>query len=1692
MIISMIKQRIKQLIVVSLAVFLLSGCDNSDKKETTEPEGTAVEQVVSPEKEVLTSNANLEDVHSSSSSAAWQNRSFQVLDAAEIIIDGVSNLVITFSQPLEAKQDFANFVRISDKDKGLIDGAWELSDNGLELRHRYLDPKRTLVLTVNEHLRAASGAVLDKNYQTKLTTVDKPPMINFSSRGSLLPSQSLTGLPVTTINVDKVDINFFRVKPDNLVQFLAYYGQRVQSSTWSAQEMLAQTDLIYSGRFDLKPRANIQENLLVDLSSIAALKQEGVYLAVMTAAGTYNESFPVTLFTISNIGVSAHSYNNNHWVVFAHALDSGKPLADVQISLFNQKNELLERAKTNEQGFLDITSKEAVLLLATDKAQTTAVNLDRGALDLAEFNVRGDPFHVKQLFAFGPRDLYRPGETLAVNALLRDADGKMLPDQPIKVEIFNANQTIVKEFIWQVADPTQVGFYQLSYPIANNAATGNWSVRFNLGDDDYRYYAFSVEDFLPERMALAITPPTEQPLVSQDNIDFALKGWYLYGAPASENQLQGHIYLTPQSEVPNLPGFKLGLATVAPQSKALNEIDTKLDSQGLATIEVDSAAWNSLHVPVKLSFTASLLDVGGRPVTRSAIQTLWPRAELPAIRPLFNEVEEYDWISDRYVKRATVDNGSEAEFEVAYVNVQGQKIASDDLTARFVRERRDYYWSNEYGNWQLKYNQKEFVVAEQPLKIAAQGVSKVAYRADNEGAYRLEIVDTATNQVLTSVRYWSGYSWDDSNRNDGPVRPDQVKLTLDKTNYAPGDTAIVHVEAPVAGAGYLAVETNSGILWRQDITVPEGGLDVHVPIADWQRYDIYLNAMIIRPSKDVQATTIKRAVGLLHLPLKTDDRKLALTLDVPAKVLPETTASVKIKLDPQQISADRPISVLLSAVDSGVLNITNFKTPDPFTAFLGRKGYQVDQYDVYSRLIEGKGRLAGLSFGGDAVAGGKKTLTDVKIIAQQLKIVTLDNQGEAVVELPLPDFNGELRLMAQVWDQQRFGKAEQPLQVVAPFIVELASPRFLSGGDRSMMALDLRNLQETAQNIQVDISVSGLLALEQPTHLSYQLAAKARQIVQIPVIADYGYGQGKIDIAVNGVKLADGSAWQTKRNWMIGVRPAYAAEQISYSQVLQAGEQWQFNRESLNKLLANTVEGQLIISNQPPLNIAQYIKTLLAYPYGCLEQTISGLFPSLYANQEQLTQLGIKSETDDVRRDKVQFGIDRILTMQRDNGSFGLWSKESTEEYWLSVYATDFLLQAQARGYQVNRQALNKALTRLGEYLYDNTAFSNISAYSYRPELNDYIRFATKTYAALLLTEQNKITPAVRNEFNRLNLAVQHDGNKILKSALPVVQLALAMKNAGYTQAIDTLLPLAFDIERDDQAYWLGDYGSEIRDQAQILSLLMKSNLAPAEQSAYLLALSRNLQDQRYLSTQELNAVFIAGWLVNQTRTTGSYEIRLNDQPRLLDKPLSRAFSYEDLSHGLTIDNRNEKAPIYLRFDVTGYNKQAPQATSASNVLTVKRRYFDLNGQAISAQHLNVGDLLVVMLEVNAKKELSDALIVDLLPAGLELENQNLTNSSVLLANIPAIADLINAENSDDIKYQEYRDDRYVTSVGVHDYVYNQSRFYRKRVFYLARAVTPGHYMVPAPFVESMYHPDWFAIGSSLDLMTISNQKSPE
>ena len=1370
----------------------------------------------------------------------------------------------------------------------------------------------------------------------------------------------------------------------------------------------------------------------------------------MKPSGSYNYSTPATLFTLSDIGLSVHRYQKR-LDVFTQALEGGKALADVELELLDGKGKRLAQGKTDKAGHAELAlAPKAEVLLARQGDQTSLLRLNTAALDLAEFDIGGPTAHSLQFFVFGPRDLYRPGETVLLNALLRDRDGKPVTPQPVSVEVRRPDEQVSRKFVWS---PDASGFYQYPLQLAGEAPTGRWQLVFDLGDGKPQLYEFLVEDFLPERMALELKG-RDTPLSPDQTADIEVTGRYLYGAPAAGNRLSGQVYVRPLREaVSSLPGYQFGSVTESELTQDLELDESVLDAEGKQTLHLQSQ-WSQAKSPLQLIVQASLQESGGRPITRRLVQPVWPAERLPGVRGLFEGAE--------------TDGDGPVEFELLVADKDGHKLAAENLKVRLVRERRDYYWNySDSDGWSYHYNEKFLNLNEETVNLKGGETAKVSFPVE-WGPYRVEVEDPSTG-LISSLRFWAGYRAQD-NAEGGAVRPDQVKLALDKAAYSEGETARVTVTPPAPGKGYLLVEGSDGPLWWEEIEVPAEGKTFDVKLdPSWARHDLYVSALVIRPGERKTNITPKRAVGVLHLPLDRSQRKLALTLDAPEKMRPKQPLTVKFQVKNADGSVPATAHVLLAAVDAGVLNITDYPTPDPYASLFGRKAYGADQLDIYGQLIEaGQGRLASLAFGGDAALakGGKRPATSVNIVALQSAPVTLNEQGEGEVSVNIPDFNGELRLMAQAWTDDRYGMAQAKTVVAAPLVAELAAPRFLAGGDQTRLALDLSNLTDTPQTLAVQLNAEGQLSLLGDAQQTVTLSPGQRSTLQIPVKAQGGYGNGVVKVTVNGLNLPGETLAPFSREWTLGVRPAYPALLKHYRAVLK-DQPWSLPEGELQAFEPEGREALLSLSSRPPLNLGEQIRALKAYPYGCSEQTTSGLYPALYADAALLERLGLEGEPDAERTRKIELGIERLLGMQRYNGSFGLWGADGQEEYWLTAYITDFLLRARDQGFAVPRQALQQASQRLMRYVQER----NLIEADYSDNL-DHTRFAVQAYAALVLARsQQAPLGALRSLFERRSDAA---------SGLPLVQLSIALQKMGDQPRADQALVAGLAVTRKGDQ-WLGDYGSPLRDQALILALLEENDLMTGQREQRLFDLSDQLAASPWLSTQERNSLFLAGRdLLGKPEVDWSAQLTSGGQTRELNNRQS-GIKLDGVLLNTPLSVRNQGSDtVYQQLTISGYPQQAPVAGGEN--MSIRRDYLGMNGEPLDLTSLKSGDLVLVHVAVTAKQPVPDALVVDLLPAGLELENQNLGQSAASLENASTeVKQWREAMQNANVEHQEYRDDRYVAALKLEGSG-------TAHLLYLARAVTPGTYRVPPPQVESMYRPNWQAVGETPGEMVIKGR----
>lgn len=1663
---------------------------------------------------------------------------FGLADCKARLFDGSPAIAVMFTQPLARSQDWSKLAKayegeVTDAAKATQDGGnetgsasgqtkpatgmpgadqkgrplearWVLGENPRMLYLPYVIPNRAYRIELAADLASAGGgATLATAQNCSANSEAMPPAFYFASRGVVLPAGLNGGLPVVTVNTPEIDVQFMRIEDGALPKFLERVAGRQADKAANPDEQeggegyegelanrrlkgrIGAYDLdqhlrdsaksVYMSRFATDTRPNRRNVNHLPVEAIKELQEPGVYVAVMSAPGRFAWDYQATWFYVTDIGMHLrrHAARTD---VYTTSLTRGQALADVEVSLLDEAGKALAQARTDSAGHAAFVGQfdKARLALARRGKELSVITLREPALDLSEYDIGGHPARNQKLFVYAGRDLYRPGEALTVSVLARDADGKALAAgaPPLTLTLKKPNGEKMSSQLVR-AHALGAGYYEHQLTLPIDAPTGRWSVEARTDPEAKRadtQWLFQVEEFLPERMKLDLSAP-EDVLQGGNPFTVTVDGNYLYGAPAAGNRLLGSAsverdrFALPQA----WPDFRFGDADEDSVKKRQDLPETELDEQGHAQVQVPIEIGQRAS-PMKLRVSFSLLESGGRPVVRSIERSWWPAPTLIGLRPLFDG----DMVRENEL----------AEFEVTRVDAGGQFVASTELQLRLIREERDWYWRYDEGRgWNSGYNLQDELIETRMLALTDRG--KISLPV-TWGRYRVEILDPQTG---LTARYRFHAGWGAQDADDIGNRPDRVQLKLTGAPYGDGDQIKLSIKPPHDGEALITVESDRP-LWQRRVAVHTGGTQIEIPFDPaWNRHDLYVGVVAFRPASKGDRVTPSRALGLVHLPLKRDERRLKLSLTAPAKSEPDQRVPVKVKLTDRtgKAVAGSGAIVTLSAVDVGILNITRYATPDPADFFFGKHRFGADLLDLYGKLIERlDGSLAKQRYGGDAAK------RDMQPRPQKVRLVdlwsgplALDANGEATIPLALPDFNGTLKLMAVASTADGYANAGAEMIVAAPIAAELAMPRFIAPGDSGTIALDLTNLSGAAQRVKLDIEAGAPLRLTGVPTEPIELADQQKRVLRFKAEATDAFGLAPIKLHINAGPI------KIERQLALQVQPLSAPLRQTRRLRIEPDATVQLDRNLTEALWPGSAGAQLTLSSKPPIDVRDAVQGLLMYPYGCLEQTTSSAYPLVFIDEAGAAAFSIKPLSREERARRLDMAFSRLAGMQQQHGGFGLWSANQAYEAWLSAYVAGFLQDAREAGFAVPESMGKRSSASLLEQFQRapglQTRFAEPPPRDAQGRLTQrgdvekvraaHQRFAEAAHAGYILARDQQAPLAT--------LRSLHDEFRAnAYSPLALVHLGLALKLMGdetrAQAAIDEALTKPYGIEPyDGYGYaWLGDYGSPVRDHALAYALLARHRIDDPRREALLDRLANDMEQRFYHSTQERLALFMAA------RAAGGdagqpWRVQLSGARRdALTGHGAEQLTLEPaaLKRGIGVANRGAQA-LFVELAVQGYPVKPP--APIEDKVTVERSWWTTDGKRADSgeRRFKSGDLLIARLRVSSKQRIKDGLIVDRIPAGFEVENMNLSQGAKLGEFQVEGVSAASALNDPRIKHTEYRDDRFVAAVELDGS--------RKDLFYLLRVVTPGRYVVPPTYFEDMYRPEIRAVGKSHEDITV-------
>ncbi len=1478
-------------------------------------------------------------------------------------------------------------------------------------------------VTVLAGLPSADGDKLSKEENVDFTVGDADPSLGFKSATYVLPKIGSTGVPLYSVNVSKAALRLLRINDRNIVDAIQKGLFLRAVDNYDADTIARNSgEEVWKGTVAVVPDRNKRVTTLVPVADMVPQIQPGVYLLVAerTDGGEDQYGAKATQWLIvTDIGLTTMD-GADGLDVFVRSLDSGRALDRVTVKLFARNNDELASTVTDRRGRATFA---AGLMRWTEGRTATAVmvfrrdgdfaflDLTRPAFDLSDRGVGGRLApEAADVFLYSDRGVYRPGETVHLGALLRDTAGSALTGLPLTLRLVRPDEVEANRYALK---DVGAGGYGIDVPISASARTGSWTVEAYLDPKGAAIgsMTFLVEDVVPAHIESKLTTDAKSILPGQPtNVDLESK--YLYGAPGAGLLVKATIVIE-QDSAPYadlFPNYVFGLADEPVEARTENFDDTATDDKGLAQFDMTPSDLPDTPQPLKATLRAEVYEFGGRPVIKTLSLPIRNHALSIGLKPQFSD--------------GAVDYGSDAGFDVVAVNAAGAAIAGN-LRYRLIPEDWDYQWFFKDGNWDYRVvTRDKSAAATGLLQIAADKPGHLSFKVDY-GYYRLEIFDSTTG-AASSNRFYAGWG---AAPGTGDT-PDKLQLVADKPLYTAGDRAKVLIKPPFAGEVLITIATDHVIdAWTVDAT-PDGR-SIEIPVDGAWGPGAYVLASAFRPGHEGDRGP-GRAIGVAWLGLDPAQRSLKVSFDLPADVKPRQGVDVPVKVE--GLSAGEPAFVTVAAVDEGILQLTDFMTPAPQTYYFGKRSLGVYLRDLYGQLIDGRdGKRGEIREGGDANALGQRGAPpEIKLVALYSGIVKLDDQGRASVHLDIPDYNGRLRLMAVAWDANKVGAGEAGLIVRDPVVATVAMPRFLAPGDRSQISISLQNLTGPAGDYRVSLSIDGAASLGDGAESTQHLDSGGTKLVKVGLL---GQDVGEANIRV---LIAGPDGFKLEHRVSLAVRAAQFPLLERVGRRLQPGESLQLSQAALARFLPSTGEMYASVSSLPNLDVPALLRQLDRYPYGCIEQTTSRALPLLYLSD--VTKLwGAKSEAGDAGiKGRIQQAVGRVLEMQRYDGGFSLWDASGEVEPWLSAYAMDFLSRAKAKGFEVSDIAYANGLRWLTDY-------------AQRREENDTAALSARAYALYVLAEVGG------EDLSSLRYLADNEIDK-LPSALAQAQIGAALALRGdQARAGEAFKKALASLKREaGQPGWYDDYGGALRDGAAIVTLATETKVQGVDTLPILERVAGLQASADYLSTQEQSWLLLAANAMSARATGMKLTVDGKDQAvggnTFYLRPDAAA-----LNKGTTIKNAGT-GPVYASATVIGVPAQ--DLPPSSNGLEIERSVFTPDGKPADLTKVKQSDVLIVRLKGKRRDgDSHQALIVDLLPAGFEIENTRLAGSQKT-DQFSWLGDLSTP------RYAEYRDDRYVAAVNLTD---DQDSF---QVAYMVRAVTPGTYRLPASSIEDMYRPN--------------------
>lgn len=1585
----------------------------------------------------------------------------------EVVSSPEQYIQLAFSNPLNVNQSLDGLITLGDfKDMKLI------VENNIVRIYPNEIKTGTYKLMIKNTIKDAHDKTLSKDEVQQIKFEETKPKLSFAGKGVILPSSNDMSIPFEAVNIKAVDVTIVKLYENNVLQFLqtneldgdyqmARVGKTIVEKTISlgitnpadfkvkkkfsldlSTLIKAEPGAIYRVSLNFKkaystyPCGGVANT---DNLETAELKEKRINNASYQyyydyydgeygyedydwqerenpCNSAYYSSYSTTIsknILASDIGLTAKKGNDGKLFIAAANLISTEPLAHLELEFYDYQQQLIEKTQTNNDGQLFITPKEMPYFIVAKKDQQRAyLKIDDGAaLSLTMFDTEGSPVEQGlKGFIYGERGVWRPGDTLFLSLILEDKLKVLPPNHPVVFELQNPQGLTHKKMLKAKG---MDGFYTFPVVTDINAPTGNWTAICKVGSAVFTKNV-RVETVMPNRLKINVNLGNNKVVSAKSTEQFSLHANWLTGAVASNLAATAEVTLNQQKTI--FDNFK---------NYVFDDITQKFESEKITVFDGKINAKGDVQFPFKINTKSNATGM----LKANLVTRVYERGGAFSVDRFKFNYSPFD----RYVgiQLPATEKNSEVlytdrnqEIKIATVNYKGEATSCKKLMVSVYKISWRWWW-DQYEDELANYVASDYhkpVYTEEISTSGGKGKFYLNIKEEDWGRYLIRVSDVDGGHSSAVTTYFDYPNWMERGGAENKIIASLLHFTTDKENYVCNEEVSVNIPSPKGGRALVTIETGSKIIDAHWVATTKGNTKFKFKVTPEMAPNIYIHVSLLQPHAQTQNDLPIRLYGVLPVNIDDPGTHLRPVLKMPEVLAPETPANITVSEE-----NGKEMTYTIALVDEGLLDLTRFTTPDPWSHFYAREALGIKTWDMYDYVIGAYGgeleRI--LSIGGDGTeinrdaAKANRFKPMVKFIGPfHLK------KGEKVTHtIQMPMYIGSVRTMLIAGYNGAYGNTEKTCAVKSPVMLLGTLPRVLSINEEVTLPVSVFGGDADLKDVQVSVSTNDLVSLVGSSKQITNVRKNEEQLLNFKIKVKSETGIAKVKItATAGNKKTHYSMELDVRN-----PNPYRSDVQSY--FIEAGQTLSKAYQAIGN--GGTNSGVIELSTIPPVNLDERLNYLISYPHGCVEQTVSAAFAQLYL--DEMTNL------NDVRKNEIEanikIAINKLQQFQLPDGGFSYWPGLTGINDWGSIYAGHFLYAAEKKGYTI------PAVMKQNWLRYETETSSNWNLLKGNVYYQDYVQ-AYRLYA---LAYAGK--PSL-SAMNRLR-----EEYRLSEQAKWRLAAAYALTNN-----MDAATKLIFNLPSEVKNYQVDylTFGSSQRDEAMILQTLCLLD-KKAQAFNLLKKVAAHLSGKNYLSTQTtaFGLLSVASFINKYGSATAlQAQVMLNKQAVVLsgNNPINTIkLDYSKSKQGDFKIVNNGKGVIYVRLINRGKPNIGDEKEEQENLMS-EVVFKTEGGVVLDPKQIKQGTNF--LMEVTIKNSglngnLSNVALLNYIPAGWEIHNSRMDENEAFLKN-------------SSYDYQDIRDDKIMTYFDIRS---NEIKTFR----FGLNASYQGSYYLPGINVEAMY-----------------------